>query len=67
LQLRPPSLLSGTIGSAATRQVSTYAPGIHRGGRFLSARRIERELDERDQLMQSLIFGKLPGVNRLVK
>jgi hypothetical protein len=32
--------------------------GIHRGGGFLSARRIERELDERDELMQRLIFGK---------
>src|SRR5260221_10962053 len=32
--------------------------GIHRGGGLLSARRIERELDERDELMQRLIFGK---------
>ena len=33
--------------------------GIHRGSGFLSARRIECEFDERDELMQRLIFGKL--------
>ena len=35
--------------------------GIHRGGGFLSARGIECEFDERDELMQRLIFGKLAG------
>ena len=33
--------------------------GIHRGSGFLSVRRIECEFDERDELMQRLIFGKL--------
>jgi len=33
--------------------------GIHRGSGFFSARRIECEFDERDELMQRLIFGKL--------
>jgi hypothetical protein len=37
-------------------------PGIHRGSGFFSARRIECEFDERDELMQRLIFGSLPGV-----
>ena len=35
--------------------------GLHRGGGFFSARRIEREFDERDELMQRLIFGKFAG------
>ena len=35
--------------------------GIHRGGGFLSARRIECEFNERDELMQRLILGKLAG------
>ena len=30
---------------------------VHRGGGFLSAQCIERELDERDELMERLIFG----------
>ena len=35
--------------------------GIHRSGGFLSARRIECEFDERDELMQRFIVGKLAG------
>ena len=60
--VRPPSLLSGMIASAATCQVSaTYAnPGFIVSAVF-SARRIERELDEGDELMQRLIFRRLAG------
>ena len=35
--------------------------GVHCGCGFFSARRIECKLDERDDLMQRLIFGKLAG------
>src|SRR5262249_43802180 len=34
---------------------------VHCGSRFFTAWRIERKLNERDELMQRLIFGKLAG------
>ena len=59
--VRPPSLLRGTIASAASCHAPlTYAkPGFIVAAVFLASRRIECELDEGNELIHRLILGKL--------
>src|SRR5271166_3544512 len=49
--------LSGNLPCASHIRQSR----VHRGGGLFSARRIEREFDERDELLHGLILGKLAG------